>query len=172
MDIFSRWFGSAKQQNQEVTAFASGTMCRLSEAPDKAFSGLQIGDGMAIRPEHSTIVAPMDGTVTLIFPTRHVFGMTTPEGIELLIHIGVDTMNLKGKGYQYFKKVNSSVRKSEKIMEVDLGLIKKNGYDPISMMIVVNPNGYTFSYESSMRVDRGKTTIARYMKEQINTGGK
>lgn len=162
MSIFSKWFGTQEKQEHTMVAFATGTMCHLSETPDEAFSSLSMGDGVAITPDRPSIVAPVDGEITMIFPTKHAFGMVTDEGIELLVHMGIDTVNLKGKGYKYFKKVNTKVKAGEKIVDVDLDVIKKSGCDPIVMMIVVNQNGHAITYEAKGSVKKGKSVIAKY----------
>ncbi|MFT4107547.1 MAG: PTS glucose transporter subunit IIA [Lacrimispora sp.] len=169
MSIFSKWFGTQERQENTMVAFATGTMCRLSETPDKAFSSLAIGDGVAITPGQPSVVAPADGTITMIFPTKHAFGIVTEEGIELLVHIGIDTVNLKGKGFKYFKKVNEKVRAGEKIVDVDIDAIKKNGCDPIIMMIVANQNGYSFTYKANGVVKKGKSVVAEYEKNMTET---
>ena len=170
MSIFSKWFNVSEKKENTVAAFATGTMCHLSETPDKAFSSLAMGDGVAITPAHSSIVAPVTGKITMIFPTKHAFGIVTDEGIELLVHIGIDTVNLKGKGFTYFKEVNTRVEAGEKIVDIDIDAIEKSGYNPIIMMIVVNQNGYKFAYEANGSVRKGKSMIARYEKDTSGTG--
>ncbi|WP_312426648.1 PTS sugar transporter subunit IIA [Lacrimispora sp.] len=162
MSIFNKWFVTQKKHEQTIVAFATGALCHLSETQDKAFSSLILGDGVAITPERPSIVAPVDGEITMIFPTKHAFGMVTAEGIELLVHMGIDTVNLKGKGYKYFKEVNSKVKAGEKVVDMDIDVIKKNGYNPIVMMIVVNQNGYAFAYGANGSVQKGKSVIGNY----------
>ncbi|WP_029701112.1 PTS sugar transporter subunit IIA [Lacrimispora indolis] len=162
MSIFSKWFGTQEKQEHTMVAFATGTMCYLSETPDEAFSSLSMGNGVAITPDRPSIVAPVDGEITMIFPTKHAFGLVTEDGIELLVHMGIDTVNLKGKGYKYFKEVNTKVRAGEKIVDVDIDVIEKSGCNPIVMMIVVNENGYDFTYEANGSVKKGKSVIGRY----------
>jgi len=122
----------------EVSSPMKGKVVALSDLEDKAFSQGLIGDGLAINPTEGKVYAPFDGTLSVVFPTGHAFGITGEDGIELLIHIGVDTVKLDGKGFKTFFKQGENVKKGDLIAEFDIELIKKAGYSLVSPVIITS----------------------------------
>lgn len=102
------------------------------------FSGKMLGDGVAVIPSSNKAVAPCDGEITQIFPTNHAFGITTKEGLEILVHIGIDTVNLKGEGFKRILEAGTSVKKGDTVVEADLDYIKNKGKDTITPIIITN----------------------------------
>ncbi|OOM06456.1 PTS transporter subunit IIABC [Clostridium saccharobutylicum] len=98
----------------------------LSEAPDEAFASKMMGDGAVVIPSNGDVVAPADGEVSFVFPSKHAVGLTTTDGLELLIHIGIDTVKLDGKGFETFVKEGEKVKKGDKLLSFDLEFIKEN----------------------------------------------
>jgi PTS system D-glucosamine-specific IIC component len=98
----------------------------LSEAPDEAFANKMMGDGAVVVPVDGNVVAPADGEITFVFPSKHAIGLTTTDGLELLIHIGIDTVKLDGKGFETFVKDGDKVKKGDKLLSFDLEFIKAN----------------------------------------------
>jgi len=98
----------------------------LSEAPDEAFASKMMGDGVVIIPTNGDVVAPADGEISFVFPSKHAVGLTTADGLELLIHIGIDTVKLDGKGFETFVKDGDKVKKGDKLLSFDLEFIKAN----------------------------------------------
>ena len=98
----------------------------LSEAPDEAFASKMMGDGAIIIPIDGSVVAPADGVISFVFPSKHAVGLTTTEGLELLIHIGIDTVKLDGKGFETFVKEGDKVKTGDKLLSGDLKFIKNN----------------------------------------------
>ncbi|GGB53176.1 hypothetical protein GCM10011409_33440 [Lentibacillus populi] len=144
----------------DLVAFADGKLIPLKEVPDDVFSNQMMGEGMAIRISNDTIVSPTDGVITSIFPTLHAFSMMLTNGIEILIHIGLDTVELKGKGFKKLINENSQVKKGKPIIKVDRALIEKNGFDLTTMMIVVDDKGFKISYQTQGNASGGKTVVA------------
>lgn len=161
MGLLQKLFGKEVENNKEWVAFATGELQQLSEAPDPVFSSLSMGNGVAITPDHPSICSPVSGEITMIFPTKHAFGIKNDLGIELLIHIGVDTVNLKGKGFTFYKKVGDTIRAGERIADIDLQFIKSAGFNPTIMMIVTNDNHHNLDYQENNSVIGGKSIIAR-----------
>jgi len=151
-----------KKNRNEFLALASGQIGPLSQAPDPAFSSLAMGDGIVIEPSGSDIVSPDDGQISMIFPTKHAFGVKTKDGIEILIHVGIDTVNLKGGGFTYKKKEHDKVKAGDIILQINQEKIKEKGYDPTIMVVITNPNNYkiTFMNEGIVRAD--ETVIGSY----------
>ena len=116
----------------------SGKADPLSEVNDTVFSGEVLGKGGAIFPEEGKVYAPADGTVTLFFDTGHAIGMCTENGTELLIHVGIDTVNLEGKYFEPQVTVDTKVKKGDLLLKFDLEAIKAEGYDTVIPVIVTN----------------------------------
>ena len=127
--------------DKNIYAPVKGKCIDITEVNDIGFASLSMGDGIAIIPDTHIIAAPCDGTVQMIFRTGHAFGIKADNGFEILIHIGIDTVNLEGKGFNVLKKVNQRVKKGEPVVEVDLDFIKEN-YDSTTMMIVTNGKNF------------------------------
>ena len=104
----------------------TGTLHPITEAPDEAFAGKMTGDGFFVYPTDNTVYAPEDGAVTFVFDTKHAIGMTTADGLEYLLHIGIDTVKLEGKGFKVFVENGQDVKKGDKLMEFDDEFIKAN----------------------------------------------
>lgn len=104
----------------------TGEAYPITETPDEAFAGKMMGDGYMVMPEEGIVYAPEDSTVTFVFPTHHAIGLTTADGIEYLLHIGVDTVKLEGKGFEMFVKDGDSVKKGDKLMAFDIQYIKEH----------------------------------------------
>ncbi|VKS96619.1 PTS system beta-glucoside-specific transporter subunit EIIABC [Streptococcus pneumoniae] len=120
----------------------SGEIIPLSDVQDKTFSDKLIGDGLAIIPSEGKVYAPFDGKITNIFPTKHAIGLKSDEGVELLIHIGLDTVELKGQGFISHVEEGDRVFKNQLIFEMDLNLIKTKGYETVTPVIVTNTNDF------------------------------
>jgi len=104
----------------------TGVAKDLSEAPDEAFANKMMGDGAVIVPSDGIVVAPADGEISFVFPSKHAVGLTTTDGLELLIHIGIDTVKLDGKGFETFVKDGDKVKMGDKLLSFDLEFIKNN----------------------------------------------
>lgn len=114
----------------------------LKDVKDPVFSSGQMGQGIAIEPESDELVAPIAGEITATFDTNHAIGITDKMGSQILIHIGIDTVNLNGKYFQSFVKKGDHVKKGQKLIEFDRKAIEKAGYDCTVMMIILNSADY------------------------------
>lgn len=138
--------------SDSVSAAASGTisiasplkgrLIKLSDVQDEAFSSGALGKGVAVLPEEGALYAPADGTISAFFPTGHAVGMTTEDGAELLIHVGMDTVQLDGKGFTPLVKVDDKVKKGQKLLEFDISLIQNAGYSLVTPVLVANTDDY------------------------------
>lgn len=116
----------------------SGKVIPVTETPDPVFADKILGDGVAIEPTANTVVAPCKGTIAQVAHTCHAIGIESDDGLEVLIHIGIDTVKLGGEGFECFVEVGDKVDVGDKLMEVDFDLVKKNGYSTISPCIITN----------------------------------
>lgn len=125
------------------TAPVRGECIPISEVTDKTFAEEILGKGIAIKPADGKIYAPADGVVNTVFPTGHAIGMSTTDGVEILIHVGLDTVALKGKFFKCLVTGDQSVHKGELLLEADIKEISKVGYDTVTMMVICNSNDFS-----------------------------
>ncbi|WP_423790406.1 PTS sugar transporter subunit IIA, partial [Ligilactobacillus agilis] len=119
-----------------------GQVKDLGDVNDQVFSTKLMGDGAAIVPSDGTVYSPVDGQVTVAYETKHAYGLKSKDGAEVLIHIGIDTVNLKGEGFESFVKQGQTVKAGDKLGTVDLAKVKAEGFDPTVMVVVTNTNNY------------------------------
>ena len=132
-----------KSLAMSVKACVSGKLVDMTEVPDEMFSKKMMGDGVAIEPTTDTVVAPADAEVTMVMAeSNHAVGLRFDNGAELLIHIGLDTVNLQGKGFTCFVKQNDHVKAGDKLIQFDQKVIKDAGYNDIVMMAITNSAEY------------------------------
>lgn len=136
-------FDDVKNEDlKSVDAPMSGDVIALSEVQDAAFASEQMGKGYAIIPTDGKVVAPFDGEIVALFPTKHAIGIKRIDGLELLIHIGLDTVNLNGEGFKSYVAVGTHVKAGDLLIEFDLDGMKKKGYDLTTPVIVTNSDQY------------------------------
>lgn len=119
-----------------------GVVRHLENVNDVAFAQKLIGDGIAVVPKESNIVSPIDGEVAMVFPTGHAIGLKTNEGVEILIHVGIDTVELEGKGFKVFVKQGDKVKVGDKLLKVNLEEVINEGYEVDTMVLVTNIADY------------------------------
>lgn len=141
MGLFNKLF-KAKDDGIAIASPADGRTVPLSEVPDPTFAEGILGKGIAIRPSGCQVKSPCDGTVDLMFDTGHAVNLRSADGVEILIHIGVDTVSLKGEGFRTFRKSDESVRKGDLLIEFDAELLKSKGFELIIPMIICNTDEY------------------------------
>ena len=153
-------FGGEEQAEKIIAAPVSGKAVPMSEVSDPTFSQEILGKGAAIIPSEGKIVAPADGLVTMVFDTKHAVSLTTEFGAELIIHIGLDTVQLNGEHYTAHVSAGDKVKKGQLLIEFDLEKIKEAGYDVVTPVIVCNtPDFPSISCLNGMDVTAGETVI-------------
>jgi PTS system D-glucosamine-specific IIC component len=115
-----------------------GEVVPITEVPDEVFSDKMMGDGFAIIPEEGLIVAPVDGKIINLFPTKHALGILSDGGREILIHVGIGTVNLKGQGFETLVAENDRIVKGQPLLKVDLDYIKNNATSTITPIVFMN----------------------------------
>ena len=119
-----------------------GTVVSLKQVNDPTFSEEMLGKGVAVIPTEGKIYAPADGEIGLLFDTLHAVSMTTTDGVEILIHVGLDTVKLKGDGFVAHVATGDTVKKGDLLLSVDLEALKADGYDTVTPMVVCNTDDY------------------------------
>ncbi len=137
----------------EVYAPCDGTVKPLSEVNDDVFSQEIMGKGVAIEPNTGNLYAPCDGTITVCFPTGHAIGLKSKNGTEILMHVGIDTVNLQGKYFSPQIKVNDEVKKGQLLLTFDLEKIKEAGYETTTPVIITNSKDF-----NSIQIENQSTT--------------
>lgn len=120
----------------------AGECVELSQVNDPTFSSGILGKGVAVIPTEGKICAPADGTINIIFPTGHAVAMTTADGTEILIHFGLDTVQLEGKHFTPVATVGAQVKKGDLLVEADVEAIKAAGYDVITPVLISNTDAF------------------------------
>ena len=133
---------AAAAKDTVLSACLNGTVVPLADVKDEAFASGALGDGIAIEPTDGELVAPADGEISSTFETHHAVGMTTADGAELLMHIGIDTVKLGGKHFTYLVNEGDKVKKGQPLIRFDLEAIKAEGYPVTTPLIVCNTDDY------------------------------
>ena len=149
-----------KELKQEIIASPMiGQVVKLENVPDEVFASGAMGKGIAIDPADGTVVAPAAGEITLVFPTGHAIGMRTENGAEILIHVGMDTVSLAGKGFNTFVQVGDKVDAGQKLLEFDLATIREANLPVILPVIVTNST----EFEDVLTTQNARVNIGDYL---------
>lgn len=153
-------FGGLFKKKDEIVAIADGKVVETASVSDPVFAQEMMGKTLVFSYDTDKVVlhAPASGTLTVLFPTGHAFGITTDGGVELLVHCGVDTVNADGGFKVLDKKQGDRVNAGDAIVEVDLKKLKET-YDMSTMLVITNPNGKTFEFVGPCDIKLGESII-------------
>ncbi|MCK3657473.1 PTS glucose transporter subunit IIA [Pasteurellaceae bacterium Pebbles2] len=140
MGFFDKLFGAKESKAVEVEIYSplSGEIVNIEDVPDVVFSEKIVGDGIAIRPNSNKIVAPVDGVIGKIFETNHAFSMESKEGVELFVHFGIDTVELKGEGFTRVAQEGQQIKRGETVIEFDLPLLEQKAKSVLTPIVISN----------------------------------
>ena len=137
-----------------------GKVIKLSNIEDAAFASGVLGNGVAIMPTEGVVVSPVDGEITTLFPSLHAIGITSESGVEILIHVGLDTVQLGGKGFKAHIKQGDKVKKGQHLLDFNIEEIKNAGYSVVTPIVITNTANYLEVVETEeQNVDRGNSLI-------------
>jgi PTS system D-glucosamine-specific IIC component len=151
---------AAVKTSQALDRFVApldGKILSLSEVPDKVFSQKVVGDGFAIEPTSGEVVSPVNGTVSVVLDSKHAVGITADSGLELIVHFGVDTVNLKGEGFTALVNVGDKVSAGQQLLKVDLELVKSKVPSVITPVVFTNLSGEAVAVQEGKQVKRGQS---------------
>lgn len=161
--MFKKLFGLTSAKKQEtIIAPVTGRLVPIEEVPDPTFAEKMLGDGVAIIPSDGVVVAPVDGEVISLFPTKHAIGIKSKQGLELLIHIGLETVNMKGEGFETFVEVGDKVSVGTKLISFSIELIQQKASDIITPIVITNADILKELTRGEMSgVTKGETEIMK-----------
>jgi PTS system beta-glucosides-specific IIC component/PTS system sucrose-specific IIC component len=140
------------EENETIYSPMKGKIVKIEDVPDNTFANKFLGDGIAIEPEDGVVVSPVEGTIVHIFDTKHAIAIKTDSGVELLIHVGIDTVKMNGEGFNAFVKAGDKVNVGDKLLEVDLDLIREKAKSSITPIVITN----TDEFEAINKLKEGK----------------
>ena len=136
------FFKNKKEKVETIKAPIEGAMISVKKVNDPTFAEEILGQGIAIIPKMGSVVAPVDGIINLVFDTKHAISMTSTQGAEILIHIGLDTVNLRGQFFETHVEPDQSVKQGDLLIEFDVEEIKNAGYDVTTPIVICNPDHF------------------------------
>ncbi|CAA2929748.1 PTS glucose transporter subunit IIA [Arsenophonus endosymbiont of Bemisia tabaci] len=150
--------------NIDIIAPISGEIVNIEDVPDVVFAEKIVGDGIAIKPTGNKIVAPVDGTIGKIFETNHAFSIESDNGIELFVHCGIDTVELKGEGLTRIAEEGQKVQKGDLVLELDLPLLEEKAKSTLTPVVISNMDEIKELTKLSGSVVVGETVIMQIKK--------
>ncbi len=158
-------FGFGKKSKQsKILATQTGKIIPLNEVPDEAFAEKMLGDGIAILPEDGKIYSPISGEIADITDTLHAFCIASDDGLDVLVHVGINTVELKGEGFKVFVKTGDKVKAGDLIAEADLDFIKSKGYPLYTPTLITNMDAIKEIEPQSGDAKAGETVVLKYTK--------
>jgi PTS system trehalose-specific IIC component len=149
-------------KGNEIYSVVDGRLKKLEKVADPAFAQKMLGDGAAIDPQNELIVAPCEGTITMMYPTLHAFGITNTDGVEILVHIGIDTVAMKGDGFEYLVKEGQKVSAGTPLIKFDKKKISEAGYVDTIICVITEPgNMENIIFVTGIHAIEKETTVAK-----------
>ncbi|ODP99158.1 MULTISPECIES: PTS glucose transporter subunit IIA [Salinivibrio] len=148
----------------EIIAPLSGEIVNIEDVPDVVFAEKIVGDGVAIKPSGDKMVAPVNGTIGKIFETNHAFSIESDDGVELFVHFGIDTVELKGEGFKRIAEEGQTVKAGDTVIEFDLGMLEEKAKSTLTPVVISNMDEIKELTKLSGAVTVGETSVLRVTK--------
>ncbi|MCP3031035.1 PTS glucose transporter subunit IIA [Halobacillus sp. A1] len=160
--MLKKLFGK-KSVEEQIVAPVSGKVVSLDEVPDPVFSQRMMGDGVAIEPTNGEVVSPVDGEIVQLFPTNHAVGIKTKSGVEVLVHIGLETVAMEGEGFEGHITTGDQVKAGDKLVTFDTALVEEKAKSTITPIVITNYDDIVESFEPtySETANAGETHIIK-----------
>lgn len=160
--MFKNLFGKKEEVDKtlEIKSPMNGSYVPLEEIPDPVFAEKMMGEGFGIEPTDGEVAAPVAGVIMQVFPTNHAVGIKTDNGVEVLIHIGLETVAMEGRGFEGFVSEGDRVEVGDKLVVFDVDLVKEEANSTISPVIITNSDELaSFNIESVTEAVKGETVV-------------
>lgn len=159
------FFWKKKKKSIDVYSPMNGRFLSLEEVPDQVFSQGMMGEGFAVDPVQGEVVSPVDGKVIHVFPTKHAVGLKTADDLEVLVHIGIDTVELNGEGFETFVSEGDSVKVGQKLLKVDIDFLKEKEKSPVSPVVFPQSAEWKIEFKEKEDLQAGETPVASVEKK-------
>ncbi|WP_343154309.1 PTS glucose transporter subunit IIA [Buchnera aphidicola (Aphis aurantii)] len=162
MGVLSDFFNRKKSnfsKKIEIFAPVSGEIINIEDVPDIVFSKKIVGDGVAIKPSGNKIISPINGTIGKILDSKHAFSMLSEDGVELFVHFGIDTIKLKGEGFEKIAQDDQEVKIGDTIIIFDLNVLEKKARSILTPVVISNMDKFKRIEKSSGSIIAGETII-------------
>lgn len=159
--MFNKLFGKKEVKKEEtIVAPLTGKIVSIEEVPDPTFSQKMMGDGIAIEPSEGVVVSPVDGEIVQFFHTKHAIGIQSESGAEILIHVGLETVNMNGEGFEGHVNVGDKVKAGDKLLTFDLDLIKEKAASTVTPIVITNGDAVeSLDKRAASEATRGETSL-------------
>ena len=160
--MFKKLFGKGKEVNKEIEIYAplTGEYINIENIPDPVFAQKMMGEGFGINPTEGEVVSPIEGKVDNVFPTKHAIGLKADNGLEILVHIGLDAVQLDGQGFEILVSSGDTVQVGDPLLKFDLEYIRNNAKDVISPIIITNSDQTESIHVNDVKaVIKGETKV-------------
>lgn len=154
--MFKKWFGNKTNHHEEVImAPLNGEVIPLEQVPDPTFSEKMLGDGVAIVPRDGLVVSPVKGEVVQLFSTKHAIGIRSEKGLEILIHVGLETVSMNGEGFESYVSKGDRVTVGQPVIRFSLETVRENAKSTITPIVITNPE-----FINSIQIETNKEVRA------------
>ncbi|MED0687129.1 PTS glucose transporter subunit IIA [Anoxybacillus ayderensis] len=151
-----------RKREEVIVSPLTGNVRSLENVPDPVFAQKMMGDGFAIEPTDGVVVSPIHGEVVQVFPTKHAVGLRSDEGLEILIHVGVDTVHMHGEGFEAYVKAGDRVKSGDLLLSFDLALVQQKAKSPLTPVVITNGDVVDECHrEHTEQAERGRTVLMK-----------
>ncbi len=151
-----------RKREETIVAPLTGNVRSLENVPDPVFAQKMMGDGFAIEPTDGVVVSPIHGEVVQVFPTKHAVGLRSDQGLEILIHVGIDTVHMNGEGFEAYVKAGDRVKAGDLLLSFDLTLVQQKAKSSLTPMVITNGDVVSECHREHIeQAERGSTVLMK-----------
>lgn len=151
-----------RKREEVIVSPLTGNVRSLENVPDPVFAQKMMGDGFAIEPTDGVVVSPIHGEVVQVFPTKHAVGLRSDQGLEILIHVGIDTVHMQGEGFEAYVKAGDRVKAGDLLLSFDLTLVQQKAKSSLTPVVITNGDVVSECHREHIeQAERGSTVLMR-----------
>ncbi|MGG6433117.1 PTS sugar transporter subunit IIA [Anoxybacillus sp. D401a] len=151
-----------RKREETIVAPLTGNVRPLDDVPDPVFAQKMMGEGLAIEAIDGVVVSPVNGEVVQVFPTKHAVGLRSEGGLEILIHVGIDTVHMQGEGFEAYVKAGERVKAGDLLLSFDLALVQQKAKSPLTPVVITNGDVMDECHrEHTEQAERGRTVLMK-----------